>query len=195
MPVFIVILSYLIGSIPFAYIVGRLVKGVDIRKVGDGNVGGANAFREIGAAAGLFVIVADIMKGVTVVLIAQGVHLNQTSVFVAGFACVLGHIYPVFLNFKGGRGEATAAGVLVVLLPVPMLTLLAIGLIPVILTRNTMILGAILFAPLWLGAILTGASLGLIIYSIILPILVGIQHLVTTKNLATETRRRSKYLR
>ncbi|HEX7475698.1 MAG TPA: glycerol-3-phosphate acyltransferase, partial [Dehalococcoidales bacterium] len=148
MPVIIAILSYLIGSIPFAYVVGRLVKGIDIRKVGDGNVGGANAFREIGAAAGLFVIVADIMKGVTAVLIAQGAHLNQTSVFVAGFACVLGHIYPVFLNFKGGRGEATAEGVLVVLLPVPMLTLLAIGLIPVILTRNTLILGAILFAPL-----------------------------------------------
>jgi glycerol-3-phosphate acyltransferase PlsY len=194
-PVFIVILSYLIGSIPFAYIAGRLVKGIDIRKVGDGNVGAANAFREIGPITGLAVMVADIMKGVTVVLIAQGSHLNQTAVFVAGFACVLGHIYPIFLNFKGGRGEATAAGVLVVLLPVPMLTLLAIGLIPVILTRNTMILGAILFAPLWLAAILTGASLGLVIYTVLLPVLVGIQHLVMTKNMSAETRRRSKYLR
>ena len=195
MPVLIVILGYLIGSIPFAYVAGRLVKDIDIRKAGDGNVGAANTFREIGAAAGLFVMVADIMKGVTVVLVAQGIHLNQTSVFVAGFACVLGHIYPIFLNFKGGRGEATAAGVLVVLLPVPMLILLAIGLIPVVLTRNTMILGAILFAPLWLAAILTGASLELVIYTIVLPCLVGIQHLITTKRLTPETRRRSTLLR
>ncbi len=195
MMVVIVLLSYLIGSIPFAYIVGRTVKGIDIRKAGDGNVGAANALHEIGVVAGLVVMVADILKGVTVVLVAQGVHLTQTGVLLAGFACVLGHIYPVFLGFRGGRGEATAAGVLVVLLPVPMLVLLGIGLIPVILTRNTMILGAILFAPLWLLALLTGASLGLILYSILLPCLVGIQHLVTTRNLPVEVRRRSHLLR
>jgi len=193
--VVVTLISYLIGSIPFAYIMGRIVKGIDIRKVGDGNVGAANAYHEIGVAAGLFVMVADVMKGVTSVLIAQSVHLNQPSVFVVGFACVIGHIYPVYLGFKGGRGEATAAGVLVVLLPVPMLVLLAIALVPFILTRNTMLLGAILFAPLWLAAWLTGASLGLIVFSIVLPALVGIQHLLTTRKLAAEVRRRGKYLR
>jgi acyl phosphate:glycerol-3-phosphate acyltransferase len=194
-PVLMTIISYLIGSIPFAYIMGRVTRGIDIRKVGDGNVGAANAYREISPAAGLFVMVADVMKGVTVILAAQGLHLSQTAVFIAGLACVIGHIYPLYLGFKGGRGEAAAAGVLVVLLPVPILSLFAISLIPLILTRNTMLLGTILFAPLWLGAILTGASLGLIIYSIVLPIVVGVQHLITTRKLATEVRRRSTLLR
>jgi acyl phosphate:glycerol-3-phosphate acyltransferase len=195
MPVLMVVIGYLIGSIPFAYVLGRVTRGIDIRKVGDGNVGAANAYREIGPAAGLFVMVADVMKGVTVMLAAQGLHLSQNAVFITGLACVIGHIYPLYLGFKGGRGEATAAGVLVVLLPVPLLSLFAISLIPLIITRNTMLLGAILFAPLWLGALLVHASLALVIYSIALPVLVGVQHLLTTRKLAPEVRRRSRLLR
>ncbi len=192
---FVAILGYLIGSIPSAYIIGKLAKGIDIRKVGDGNVGGANAFREVGAIAGLTVIIADILKGVVTILIAQALDLNQTAVFVAGFACVIGHIYPVFLGFKGGRGEATTGGILLVLIPVPALILLGIGLIAVITTRNTMLLGAIVFAPAWLGALLTGGSVGLIIYVILLPALVGVEHYLTTRHLSPEIRRRGRYLR
>lgn len=189
-----VIFGYLIGSIPSAYIAGKVLKGLDIRKTGDGNIGAANAFREIGPMAGMMVMVADICKGVVAVVIAQ--HFStQPVVFLTGLAVVLGHIWPVYLRFKGGRGEATAAGVLVVLLPQAMLILLAIAMIPFIITRNTMILGTILFAPLWLAALLSGEPVALIGYSAVLPCVVGLTHFMTTRHLALETRRNSKYMK
>lgn len=194
MPVILIVLGYLIGSIPSAYIAGKLSNGIDIRRRGDGNVGAANAFREIGPAAGMLVMLADILKGAIVVVIAL-TFSTQLVVFLAGFAAVIGHIWPVYLRFKGGRGEATAAGVLVVLLPHEMLILLAVALIPFIITRNTMILGAILFAPLWLVALIFGEPAALIGYSIALPGVVGLTHFVTTRRLAWEIRRNSKFMK
>lgn len=191
--IIIVIASYLIGSIPMAYILGKFFKGIDIRKAGDGNVGAANAYRQIGPAAGIFVMIFDIMKGVVTVLIAQQ-FTTQTGVYFAGFTVTVGHIWPVFLNFKGGRGEATAGGVLVALIPA-MLILLVIAIMPFAITRNTMILGAILFAPLWLIALVLHSPGSLIAYSIALPCVVGIAHLLTTRHLTPEERRRGKYMR
>ena len=86
-----IIIGYLLGSIPFAYIVGRLVKGVDIRQVGSGNVGALNTMREVGAATGFGVLLADIAKGAVVVLIVQWLGLPLIFVFIAGFAVVAGH--------------------------------------------------------------------------------------------------------
>jgi acyl phosphate:glycerol-3-phosphate acyltransferase len=190
----LIIAGYFIGAIPFAYIAGKIFKGIDIRKTGDGNVGAANVFREIGALAGLLVMVADIGKGVAAILLVQAFSSQMITVYLTGIAVVAGHTWPVFLGFKGGRGEATAGGVLVVLLPA-MLILLAIAIIPFILTRNTMLLGAILFAPLWLLALLTGASGMLIGYSILLPCFVGINHYFTTRNLSQEIKKRGRVMR
>ena len=187
-------IGYLLGSFPSAYLAGRIIKNKDIRKMGDGNVGAANAFRELGAIPGLVVMVLDICKGAAAMLIAQ-TYTSQFVVFLVGFAAVAGHIWPVFLGFKGGRGEATASGVLVVLLPQGMLILLGVAIIPFVLTRNTMILGAILFAPLWLAAIFMGAALPLIIYSIALPCIVGVTHFVNTRHLSLEARQKSRYMR
>jgi acyl phosphate:glycerol-3-phosphate acyltransferase len=189
-----VALGYLLGSFPSAYLAGKIIKKIDIRKIGDGNVGAANAFRELGAIPGLVVMVLDVCKGAATILIAQ-TYTSGFVVFLAGFAAVAGHIWPVFLGFKGGRGEATTSGVLVALLPQGMLILLGVAIIPFILTRNTMILGAILFAPLWLAAILMGASPPLIIYSITLPCIVGVAHFLSTRHLSIETRQKTKYMR
>ena len=112
-----VVIGYLLGSIPFAYIAGRLIKGVDIRRVGGGNVGALNTMREIGVAAGWAVLVADIAKGLVAVLIAQWLGLSVIWVFAVGFAAVAGHNWPVFLKFRGGKGVATAMGVLLTLVP------------------------------------------------------------------------------
>ncbi len=121
---------------------------------------------------------------------------SQLVVFIAGFAVVAGHIWSPFIGFKGGRGEATASGVLVVLLPQAMFILLAIAIIPFLLThRNTMVLGAILFAPLWLAAWLMGASVALIGYSLALPCLVGLTHFFTTRKLSTEIKQRGRFMR
>lgn len=189
-----ILIGYLLGSIPSAYIAGRLVKGIDIRRTGDGNVGAANAFREISPGAGMAVMAVDVIKGSAAILIAQA-FVSQPVVFLVGVAAVIGHILPIYIGFKGGRGEATAAGVLVVLLPQAMLILLAVAVLPFIFTRNTMLLGAILFAPLWLAALLMGASFMLISYAVGLPCVVGVMHVLTTRRLADHVKSRSKYMR
>lgn len=117
---FAIIISYLIGSIPTAYIFGRIVKGVDIRKHGSGNVGATNAFRVLGAGFGITVLLLDALKGLVCVsgladyVLARGVNLNPLMLrVVLGLTAVAGHSWTVFLNFKGGKGMATTLGVLV----------------------------------------------------------------------------------
>ena len=90
----VVLLAYLLGSIPSAYIVGRLARGIDIREVGDGNMGAANVFREIGARAGMVVGLADTSKGIVAVLMAREAGSGLTPL-VAGAAAVVGHAWPI----------------------------------------------------------------------------------------------------
>ena len=111
------VIGYLLGSIPSAYIAGRLKKGVDIRKVGGGNMGALNVIREVGTAAGYAVFAADVGKGSLAVLVARWLELSQEWVLVAGFAAIAGHNWPVFLGFRGGKGGAAAMGVLLALVP------------------------------------------------------------------------------
>ena len=104
-----ILISYLVGSIPWAYIFGRLLKGIDIRQFGSGNVGATNALRVLGRGPGIVVLVLDILKGVLTVVI-----LGQTEILsiVFGLCCICGHNWTVFLKFKGGKGVATTLGVL-----------------------------------------------------------------------------------
>ena len=98
-----IVIGYLLGSIPFAYIAGRLKKGVDVRQVGGGNVGALNVIREVGTAVGFAVLAADVAKGLLAVYIARWLGLPLIWIFVAGFAAVAGHNWPVFLRFRGGQ--------------------------------------------------------------------------------------------
>ena len=131
--ILIALLSYLIGSVPAGYIAGRFA-GIDIRSVGSGNVGATNVLRILGKPYGYAVFLFDFCKGVGTVwmsiLIINAVHPgNQESELVgitAGVLCVLGHTYPVWLGFKGGKGVATSAGVLFGLMPAAALTVLAV---------------------------------------------------------------------
>lgn len=109
-------ISYFIGSIPTAYLVVKLTSNVDIRTVGSGNVGGRNALEVTGKkAVGIFVVAVDLLKGVISVLIARYFFDNAAAaVSAAMIGSVFGHCYPVWLKFKGGRGLATAAGVLLI---------------------------------------------------------------------------------
>ena len=114
-----IILSYLIGSIPTAYIFGRIVKGVDIRKHGSGNVGATNAFRVLGAGFGITVLLLDALKGLVCVvnisdfILSRGLGLNPLMLrVILGLTAVAGHSWTVFLNFKGGKGMAVTLGVL-----------------------------------------------------------------------------------
>jgi len=190
----LVLLSYLLGSIPFAYGAGRVLKGIDIRKVGDGNVGAANACREMGFPTGIAVLVADACKGAVAVLVAQA-FASQLVVFLAGLAVVAGHNWSLYIGFRGGRGASTTIGVLFVLLPQAMSMLLAVCAVPFLVTRNTLLAGAILFVPLSLVALLVGTSGPLVSYSIGLPCFVGLTHFLTTRHLPEDVKKAAPYMR
>lgn len=145
---FIIVLSYLVGSIPTGIIVGKLVKGVDIREYGSGSMGATNVFRTLGWQYGLLVIVFDALKGALAVLFIARMQIvpipfNNATPFddltilqiIAGLAAVLGHIWTVFAGFKGGKGIATALGFLLTLITVDMLVAFAIFLIVVVISK------------------------------------------------------------
>ncbi|MEN8192600.1 MAG: glycerol-3-phosphate 1-O-acyltransferase PlsY [Bacteroidota bacterium] len=135
----IVILSYLVGSIPMSIIISKLVRGIDIRDHGSGNAGGSNVFRVLGWKYGVLVIILDALKGSLAVIFVARLYLgsfpfpNATPFddftlvqIIAGVFAVLGHIWTIFANFKGGKGIATALGFLVTIITVDMLLALIV---------------------------------------------------------------------
>ena len=110
-----VLLSYLIGAVPTAYIYGKKLKGIDIRDHGSGNVGATNVFRVLGKKPGIIVLALDIIKGIVpVALVSTVLGLNETvELILLSFAAVAGHNWTIFLKFKGGKGVATSLGVLI----------------------------------------------------------------------------------
>jgi glycerol-3-phosphate acyltransferase PlsY len=180
-PWLVILIGYILGSLPTAYIAGRILKGKDIRKMGDENAGAANVFRELGYKAGIIVGLIDAGKGILAILIAQSSHMSQTVVMITGAAAVIGHNWPVFIGFRGGRGESTAIGVLLTTVTQPMLILAGPALLVLIIRKNVIMASAVLFAPLSLVGWWVGTPVPLIIYSIALPCLVGFTHFIRTR--------------
>ena len=116
MALIIAILSYLLGSIATGYILG-LCAGVDVRKTGSGNIGATNVARAIGKGHGAATLLADTAKGFIPVYVALHLGLAQSAMAIIGAAAFLGHLYPIFLKFHGGKGVATALGVLLAVAP------------------------------------------------------------------------------
>lgn len=118
-----ILVSYLIGAVPTAYILGKLLKGIDLRRYGSGNVGATNAWRILGKRIGTATLMIDILKGViAVTLIARffpGRIIEDVFIrkFLCGIAAIIGHNFPVYLRFRGGKGVATSAGVFLGLAP------------------------------------------------------------------------------
>lgn len=133
--ILLILLAYFLGSIPFAYIIVRLVKGVDIRTVGSGNAGATNAARVMGKWGFISVFILDLLKGFIPTFIAMSSFGHTWVPLVVGLAAVLGHTYTVFLRFKGGKGVATAAGVFIALSPVAASIALVVFLIVFFITR------------------------------------------------------------
>ncbi len=112
-----ILIGYFVGSLPIGYLVAQSAGGIDLRRVGSGNVGATNVYRSAGLRTAIAVMIADMAKGAGAVLLAgEGAHSAA-----AGVAAVIGHIYPVWLGFRGGKGVATASGVFGVLSPIPAL--------------------------------------------------------------------------
>lgn len=179
--------GYLLGSIPTAYIVSRRVTGKDIRRLGGGNVGGLNAYREVGALPALAVGLVDLGKGAAAVAIAYWLlGVSPLFVMLAGLAAVIGHNWMLFLKFSGGKGMGAAFGALLVLMPVygywyGLLIIIAVIIIPFIFTRNVALSMGIglLFLPLitWL---ITQSGLATIL-AVTLGVLIGIKFLPTAR--------------
>jgi len=174
-----VIIGYLLGSIPSAYIAGRLVKGVDIRQVGGKNMGTLNTLREIGLVAGYTVLIADIGKGALAVFIAQWLTTDITVMCAAGFAAVVGHNFPVFLKFRGGKGAATILGVMLALAPVQAGISLAIIVVIILITNNFTLSLAFGFALMPLFLWLFGKQESMIYFSLAMFLFLGIRYLPT----------------
>lgn len=119
MIILILAACYLIGSIPTAYLLVKKMKGIDIRTVGSGNVGASNASRVLGKWGFITVLAADALKGLIPVLVVREIYGNSDYVLLAAVAVILGHTFTIFLNFKGGKGVATALGVFIALAPFP----------------------------------------------------------------------------
>lgn len=142
------VFSYLLGSIPFAYLAGRILKGIDIREHGSRNIGATNVSRVLGRAPGIVVFILDFSKGLIPVLLAGSMPIKILS----GLFSISGHMWPVFLGFKGGKGVATGFGVMVGLIPKSALIVSIIWVIIVALFRYI--------------------SLGSIVASLLLPVFV-----------------------
>jgi len=183
-------IGYLAGSIPFAYLVAR-ARGIDVRRVGSGNVGATNVLRTSGVVTAVCVMVLDVAKGAGAVQCAARLAPDAIAApAVAGVAAVVGHIYPVWLKFRGGKGVATAAGVFSVLTPVALAPALALFVLTVWITRFVS-LGS-LVATIALGPIAAGlgAPFAVVVSALGSALLIVLRHRSNIVRLIAGTERR-----
>jgi acyl phosphate:glycerol-3-phosphate acyltransferase len=172
----VLILGYLLGSIPFAYLLARRHRGIDLRLAGSGNVGAANLLRMTTKKIGVSAMALDVGKGIASVLVARQIDPGPTGPAVAGIAAVLGHIYPVWLGFRGGKGVATTCGVFSVLAPQATAIATLVFLALVWWTRYISlgsVAGSVMLAPL---AYLFGAAEVTVIAAVIVAAIVVHRH-------------------
>lgn len=191
-----VLLAYLIGSIPTGYIFGKVLKGIDIREYGSGNVGATNVFRSVGKVPGIIVLVLDLVKGlVAVTLIPYLVRLVFTepavygSVYLIslGAAAIVGHIWTCFLRFRGGKGVATTAGVMIGLYPVVFFIGLAVWVIFVLIWKYVSLASIAAAVSLPVIALIMGKDIATIVFFSILAILGTYSHRANIKRLLQGT--------
>ena len=166
------LVAYLVGSVPTAYIVVRLKQGADIRDLGSRNVGALNTFHQAGVARAAVVLVVDMAKGVLAILLPNWVGAPEWAIYVAAIAVLVGHNWPVFLRFRGGKGAATIFGISLVMLPYPTIIAVIPAIIIIALTKNVVIglgVGFILVNAL---AVITRQGAGPIALCIFLSVMV-----------------------
>ena len=145
--IIIVIIAYLIGSIPFGYLIVRKKIGTDIRETGSGGTGATNVSRRVGRAAGVLTLLLDAAKGSVAVLIAKALAGDDWTIAAAAIAALVGHIFPVWLGFRGGKGVATGVGIFLVLAPVALLCA-GVMFVAIVATTRYVSLGSIVAAVL-----------------------------------------------
>lgn len=190
----IIITAYLLGNISTSYIVAKRLAGVDIRTQGSGNAGSTNVLRTLGKKAGALTFIGDVLKGLIAVLIARfiayGANLDDTTcAYIAVVAVVLGHNYPVFLGFKGGKGVATSLGSMLGMNPLVALLCLGFFIIIVAITKYVS-LGSILGIGLSPIIMMINHNTKGVLVTLFLTISVVITHKENIKRLLNGTERK-----
>lgn len=186
----VVLAAYLIGSIPFALILARRWGGADLRRAGSGNLGAANVFRTSGATPGILVALLDAAKGAASVLLAQRWSVGAEWPAAAGVAAMLGHVFPVWVGFRGGKGVATAAGAFSVLAPAAALSALGVFATGAWITRYisfASVLAAVALPPI---AYVFGSPSAVVTAAVLAAVLIIIRHRTNLMRLRTGTERR-----
>jgi len=172
----LIVLAYLLGSLSFGLLIARMYGGADLRRRGSGNIGATNVARTLGKTAGILTLLGDGAKGLVAVLLAQA--WGQASILPAVVACaaVLGHMFPLYHGFRGGKGVATALGVLLPTLPLPLLGGLLVWLVVMTIWRYVSV-GSILAALVVpLLAVLWSYPWSLVLAAVLIALLVLYKH-------------------
>jgi acyl phosphate:glycerol-3-phosphate acyltransferase len=189
----IFILAYLLGSIPSGLIVGKLGYGIDIREHGSGNLGGTNTFRTLGVKAGLIVTSADILKGTLASALPTLFFNSELNPLLVGVFAVIGHTYPIFAKFKGGKAVATSAGLLLFSAPVMFITIIAFFFIVLYITKYVS-LSSMLAGVYGIIYSLFTKEIPLIIVITLLTIFVIYRHRANIKRIINKTEPKVKWL-
>jgi glycerol-3-phosphate acyltransferase PlsY len=186
------VFAYFCGAIPFAYIISKVFYGVDIRAIGSGNPGATNVFRALGKKPGVITFILDVLKAFLPTYFAFYVDGSFSYCAAAGAAALFGHIFTVFLQFKGGKGVASAFGAFCALLPMPALIAIAIFAV-VFLSSGYVALGSICAAlSLPLAAYFTGYPPEVVIFAFAAALLIIYKHRTNIKRLRAGTENRFK---
>jgi acyl-phosphate glycerol 3-phosphate acyltransferase len=181
--ILLLIFSYLFGSIPFSLIISKTFYNIDLREHGSGNVGTTNTFRILGKKAGIVVLILDLLKGAIPVWVAMLVSTDvDFPVVIFGVVAAIGHVYSIFLKFKGGKAVATGGGAILAAAPIIFLVVLATFLITLKLSKYVS-LGSVLAAVALLISVLFTGDLFMIGFGIILGIIVIVKHISNMKRI------------
>ena len=190
-PAVLVVVGYVLGSISFAVLLVRATTGTDIRAEGSGNAGATNVLRAHGKKLALLVALADVAKGAAAVLLMRLVTADPRWAAAAGFAAIVGHVFPVFYGFRGGKGVATAVGAFLALSPLALLVSLAVFVAVVAATRYVSlgsVISMVLLPPI--AGLLFHAPRAVVTAAGATALLVLVKHLANLKRLARGEERR-----
>jgi len=190
MPTVAILVAYGIGSTPFAWLLARRWGARDLRRVGSGNVGAANVFRASGMTAGVLAALLDVAKGAASVVVADRLGGGADTAAVAGMAAIVGHVYPFWLHFRGGKGVATACGVFAVLTPAAAAPALAVFVSTVWITKYVSLGSVLASLALPLIAYATGSPEPVVIVACAACALIVFRHRSNVMRLRTGTERR-----
>ena len=178
------ILSYLIGSVPFSIIAGKLLKGIDVREYGSGNAGATNTFRVLGKKAGIPVLLLDVLKGYLAVnLVWYTSYVPSTEIYINlqltfGIAAVLGHVFPIYVGFRGGKGVATLLGFMLAVFPEAALISIAVFILTLLFSKYVSLssIFAGLFFPFGVYYLSENLVPTMMIFAVFVPILLIATH-------------------